>query len=84
MYLLSPVCFIWQAIDIITRIHGLNQAHPESVQDPRWNKRISRQLIVCRLKEKSSRAFLALFLSMIQEECEMDSNLQWYRIPCYI
>jgi hypothetical protein len=56
--------------------NGLKQAHPEAVQDPRWNKQISFQLIVCRLKEKSSRAFLALFLSMIQEGCEMDSNLQ--------
>ena len=70
------VLFGVQAIDIITRKQRIEAGISCPVQVPRWNKRISYQLIVCCLKEKSSRAFLALFLSMIQEGCETDSNLQ--------
>ena len=56
------VLFGVQAIDMITRKQRIEARHIlNAVQDPRWNKRISYQLIVCRLKEKSSRAFLLFF-----------------------
>ena len=71
------VLFGVQAIEIITRKHHIEAKHIlNAVQVPRWNKRTADQIIVSRLKEKSSHAFLALFLSMIHEGCETDSNLQ--------
>jgi hypothetical protein len=69
-----PLClFDGQAVDIITRTTQRSKAYPQCSSS---SKMEYGNLGPIFLIEKSSHAFLALFLSMIQEESGMDSNLQ--------